>query len=82
MKSSHELAKLLLAMPDMPIAIHAHNHTFISNSEKHGFKIGRLETEYGTHIVIGNITRLNIDRPRMWISEMYLGDVPKEWPKW
>lgn len=82
MKSSHELAKLLLSLPDMPIATHANNHTFISSTVGCGFKIGRLETHDGPHIVIGNISKLNINKPNWYISEMYLGKVPEEWPKW
>ena len=82
MKSSHDLAKLLLTLPDMPIATHAHNHTFISDTESNGFKIGRLETSNGPHLIIGNISKLNINRPSWWVSEMYLGKVPEEWSKW
>ena len=82
MKSSHELAKLLLSLPNMPIATHANNHTFMSNGDQCGFKIGRLESSFGPHIVIGNISKLNINKPNWWISEMYVGKVPEEWEKW
>lgn len=83
MKSSHELARLLLTLPDMPVATHANNHTFVS-AEIGRFRIGKLETPFGPHLVIGNMTQLNINYPALYVSQVYDGgvEIPNEWKKW
>ncbi len=56
--TSHELARLLLTGPDLPVATHANNHTY--NSEDHSDSHGKLKVDvyvsnYGTKSVcIGN----------------------------
>lgn len=80
--TSHELARLLLEMPDLPVATHAHNHTYMSgvNEHTHGsLKIGRLETYGGPHIVIGDISKRNMNKPNWYISEMLHGAATEEW---
>lgn len=79
---SHELAKLLLTLPDLPIATQAMNHTYASLGDtfSHGsLKVGLLKHYSGEHIVIGDISKKNINKPNWYITEMYLGDAPDEW---
>jgi hypothetical protein len=79
--SSHDLARLLLTLPDLPVATHANNHTFTSDPD-HEAKVGHLHTYRGDQIVIGNISKRNVNAPNEYITEMYVGDAPKEWPVW
>lgn len=79
---SHELARLLLTLPDLPVATHAHNHTYSSGAQEnsHGpLKVGLLAHYSGKHIVIGDISKRNINAPNWRITEMYHGDAPEEW---
>lgn len=80
--NSHELARLLLTLPDLPVATHAHNHTYASleDAGSHGpLKVGLLEHCAGQHIVIGDISKLNINYPNWWVVTMFHGDAPQEW---
>lgn len=49
--SSHELAKILLTLPDLPIATFANNHLADKNNR---FNIGILDHYAGQQLVIGN----------------------------
>ena len=43
--TTHELARLLLALPDLPVATYAHNHMYMSGIDEctHGpLKVGLL----------------------------------------
>lgn len=84
--TSHELARKLLSFPDLPVATHANNHAFMSGEYKicdyEGLKIGLLELNSGTgpqHIIIGNMTRRNLNKPNWYISKMLEGEAPEEW---
>lgn len=69
--TSHELARILLANVDLPIATHANNHTYISgvDSRTHGsLRVAILETYGGQHILIGNPWRDDINPPNWYIS--------------
>ena len=80
--TSHELAEQLLEQPDLPVATHANNHTYLSATARnsHGaLKIGILESYGGKHIVIGNMSKRNINHPNWYVSDMIVGDVPEEW---
>lgn len=75
--SSHALAGLLLTLPDLPVATHANNHTYMSKNDErsHGkLGVGLLETYGGPHIIIGNPWKRDINGPNWHISEMYLGE--------
>lgn len=85
--TSHELARLLLSKPDVPVATHASNHTHIPPTEEYmrrlGFdtiRVGMLNTG---HVCIGNISKRNINgSPKhggQFIVEMWYGDAPEEW---
>jgi len=80
--TSHELARVLLSNPDLPVATHAHNHTYMSgiHARTHGaLKVGILETYGGQHVVIGDISKKNINPPNWYVSEMIVGDAAVGW---
>lgn len=82
---SHDLAKLLLTLPNLPVATHAHNHTYSSHGDagSHGkLKVGLLKHYSGDHIVIGDISKLNINKPNWYVTEMFHGNAPEEWPSY
>lgn len=79
---SHELARLLLTLPNLPVATQALNHTYMSSTDAstHGpLKIGLLHTCGGDHIVIGDISKRQINPPNWFVTEMLHGDAPEEW---
>jgi len=82
--TSHELAKILLAAPDLPVATHALNRTYMSAVDSiccGDLKVGILQTYGGEHIVIGNIGKKNINPPNWYVSSIIHGnDTPDEWP--
>jgi hypothetical protein len=52
--TSHELARVLLSLPDKLVSTHANNHTFNSDPGWSGW--GELKVrELDTHIMIGNL---------------------------
>jgi hypothetical protein len=78
--NTHDLARLLLTLPDLPVATHAHNHTYMTGASHSGaLKIGLLQTYGGDHIVIGNISKRNINGPNYYVTKMLHGDAPEEW---
>ena len=54
--NSHQLAQLLLAQPDMPVASHASNHTAFGDR----MVVVTLDTYRGQFLTIGNFTLLNV----------------------
>jgi catabolite regulation protein CreA len=79
---SHDLAKILLDSPNLPIATHAKNHTYMSgiDAESHGVcKVGLLHTYGGDHIIVGNISKRNINGVNWHVTNMIHGDAPQEW---
>lgn len=49
--TSHQLAKLLLKQPNLPIVTHAHHHTTAHDDT---IRVGLLKTYAGERVVIGN----------------------------
>lgn len=78
--NSHELARLLLTMPDLPIATHANDHVFTSGNNKGALKIGLLKHYAGEHVIVGDISRTNLNRPNWYITKMLHGMAAKRWP--
>jgi len=77
---SHELARILLGLPDLPVATHALNHTFASLNESNGtVKLGILTHCAGDHLVIGDLSRMNLNAPNYFVSKMLVGKAPWEW---
>lgn len=76
--NSHELARILLQQPDMPIATHANNHTALM---KDAMRIGFLHSWQGDGILIGNFSRMNINHPNEYVTQMIYGTVPTDWAR-
>lgn len=77
--TSHEIARLLLSLPDLPIATHAHGHTYSCGSDwfTHGpLRVGRLHHYGGDHIVIGDFHDWKTNYPNHYVTELYVGDLP------
>lgn len=80
--TSHELAKLLLELPNLPVATEANNHEYMSgiDGRSHGaLKVGRLHTYGGDHIIIGNIGRRALNPPNWYVTEMFHGEAPEQY---
>lgn len=74
--TSHELARRLLALPDMPVATYANGHTYssLADAPTHGpLTIGRLIHYSGVdHLVLGNFAgQPDINRPNWYVVEFY-----------
>lgn len=81
--TSHDLAKILLANEDLPIATHANNHTYASKSDviSDHCKVAILEHYTGRHIIIGNFSRKELNGQNEYITDVIHGsDIPKNWP--
>lgn len=71
---SHELAKKLLELPCMPVAIHSNGNTYISelDSLTHGvLYISKLKTYGKDHILIGNPDKLDLNSPNWYIEKHF-----------
>ena len=80
---SHELAKLLLSFPDLPVATEANNHEYFSvgDGTSHGqLRIAICHHYSGDHLLIGNISRRMLNEPNWYVKEMLHGEAPNEWP--
>lgn len=70
--------------PALPIAVHANNHTYKSGLDEHclgACRVGLLYTYGGTHVVIGNVSKKNINGKNWSIEHMVDGqpEPPMEW---
>lgn len=74
--TSHELARILLAEPDLPVATHASNH-----EAWEPMRVAVMHHYTGNHIIIGNMSKKNLNRPNWYITRMITGDLPEEWSK-
>lgn len=73
---SHDLARLLLEQPDLPIATHANNHTYMSKADagSHGsVRVGLLHTYGGEHIIIGNFYKMDLNGSNWHVTKMIHG---------
>lgn len=78
---SHELAKLLLSGPNLPIATHANNADYFSFGDErtHGrLKVAIVNHYSGPHLGIGNYWKKNLNSPNWMIEEMISGSVREE----
>ena len=69
--TTHELAQRLLDGPDLPVATHANNHTYMSGVDPDRLRLALLHTYGGDHILIGNPYREDINRPNWYITEWF-----------
>lgn len=70
--------------PDMPIATHANNHTYMSGIEArtHGpVRVALMDTYGGDHVVIGNISKRQINPPNWFVTAEVDGGskLPENW---
>lgn len=72
--TSHELARLLLTLPDLPVATHAHNHTYMSAGESYAaVNLARLGSYAGDHMLIGDFNphRWDLNPPNWSITQVF-----------
>jgi hypothetical protein len=74
--------------PELPVATHAHNHTYKSGVDgfSHGpLRVILLHTYGGDHVCIGDVSKMNIN-PSNWYGKSVLDDnpreIPLEWSQW
>jgi hypothetical protein len=81
---SHELARILLSLPDLSVATAANNHEYMSDpsADSEDVKIAHLKHYATDHIIIGNMSRTEINRPNWYIDRVYYGEIYKEWPRY
>lgn len=73
--NSHELARILLSQPDMPVVAHANNHT----SDASRIDVGILKsTSFRPRIVIGNFTPWYINCSNYWVDKSLTQEYPPE----
>jgi hypothetical protein len=83
--NSHELARLLLTLPDLPVATHALGRCYFSGSDdrSHGpLKIGLAHHYAGDCLLIGDISRKQINPPNWYVKDMLIGEAPDQWPRY
>lgn len=76
--NSHDLARLLLSLPDLPIATYAHGYVYASVGDRtsHGtLKVGRLHHYAGDHLVLGDMYRRDINYPNWYMTDLYHGEL-------
>jgi len=74
--NSHELAKILLSAPDMPIATHAMGQTYMSENHDDSVCVAVLRTCYGkSHMCIGNMNTALINGSNWRITSVVHGNV-------
>jgi hypothetical protein len=80
--NSHDLARLLLTLPDLPVASVASGHIYssVSGAVSHGpLAVTRLRHYAGDHIMIGNSGMGIPTKPggNWWIAETFYAE-----PRW
>lgn len=78
---SHELARLLLELPDLPVATHALNNTWADGERTDSMRVGLLSHYAGDHIIVGDISRMNLNSPNYFVSKMFHGEARWDWWK-
>jgi hypothetical protein len=63
--TAHELAAILLSVPDLPVVAHANNHT---SSASDRVRVGRLNRD---RIIVGNFLRDDINAPNDVVQTEY-----------
>jgi len=82
--TAHELARILLNGPNLPVATHANNHDYFSKPSADGISHGKLKVGLahhyaGDHVIIGNLSKLNLNKPNWYVKKMLHGRCPEEW---
>lgn len=69
-------------LPDLPVATHALNSSYFSEADKMSMgelKVGIVEHFAGRHLIIGDISKRNLNGANWRITEMLIGSAPEEW---
>lgn len=77
---SHKLARLLLSLPDLPMATRANGHVYSSHDDgySHGpLMVGRWERGATPHLVIGNMIGYGLDAEAC-LKEVYFAGEGRE----
>lgn len=83
--TSHELAKLLLEHPDLPVATHALNFTNVPDRWNGAINVGIMETPNREQwIIIGDFSRKKINYPNEYIVQVLASKhpIPEDWPRY
>lgn len=67
--NSHDLARKLLELPNLPISVSANNHEAFSTQDT--FKVGLANHYSGLFIIIGNMESKDLNMPNWYIEEFY-----------
>jgi hypothetical protein len=73
--TSHELARILLANDDLPIAVHANNNTAFDEGDDEMI-VALLQSYLGPHILVGNPWKRDINPPNWEITKTIYGYLP------
>lgn len=76
--NSHELARFLLQLPDLPVATHANNHDYFSN-QLHKLRIGLAHHYSGQYILIGNFDRRELNPPNWYVEKVLVGYISEDY---
>lgn len=71
--TAHELARILLAGPDLPVATTGHPYLSKAHNVSHGaLMVGILQSYAGPHVIIGNMleTLAANCKPNMWLESV------------
>ena len=69
---SHELARQLLRLPNLPVGTHAMNQSYFSMGDRHShgrIRIARCHHYSGDHILIGDISKRFLNPPNWFVHE-------------
>lgn len=83
--TSHELARLLLEHPDLPVATQALNSTNKPGRWSGAVNIGIMEDSTRAQwLLIGDFSRRRINYPNEYVVEVLHSkyDVPEDWPRY
>lgn len=72
--TSHELAKFLLGLPELPIATHANDHSYFSQNLASPIKIALAHSYMGDCIMIGNMLKMNLNSPNYFLKKVLYGN--------
>lgn len=78
--NAHELARILLQGPDLPVAVHANGYNYASglnaDAHTHGRLVVAVMHHYsGAHICIGNLYKSLVNAPNWYITSVIHGHI-------
>ena len=77
--NSHNLAKILLTLPDIPMATHADGHDWFSSEGD--LIVGMAKRWDGDFIMVGNMGRMDLNSPNWYLSRVLYGPkLPENYP--